>query len=365
MHLLENMRIDKTLVLLMSVLVMSCSVQTGLSRQINRPAFSIDSKRLFFEYCADKLCNLVMYNRSDKRLTLLLPADEGLRFASPGLAPKASQVAAITALRDSASPHNPQIVLIDWQRKTFQRLTSDVSHKSSPNFSYDGQKVAYIQSHRERTWNDGSPRATAWDVHTLELATGVTSRKTDFCFYGLSAPFFIPGSVDLAVSGEGPMCNYPDAGTPAGSKGYLKYKERFADDTILRLGPRRQKLEPWFSNGGHSSSPSVAQNGDVLFSSRTNLIDDIKKGYFNYDLFLRREGETRRLTRLKTFISASVLSPDGKYAAYVSDPERAHHFSLWVLDIENDTHEIIPLFALEGNNEVQVNISTLTEEAGH
>lgn len=174
----------------------------------------------------------------------------------------------------------------------------------------------------------------------------------------------MPGSDDLVFSGDGPMCNYPDSSWPIGSKGYLKYQERFAEDNVFLLGASRPSLEPWFRNEGHSSNPSVAKNGDVLFLSRTNQIDGIKKGYYNYDLFLRKNDTSRRLTYLKTIIMSNVLSPDSKHAAYISDPERNHHFSLWLLDIEKEKHEMILPPVLESSQEIQMKTVVLIEEAG-
>lgn len=358
----DEMKTIKTLVLLMSALVASCSVQSSPTKSIRNPAFSSDSKNLFFEYCEDKSCNLIMLSLGEKRLTKLLPAEKSLRFASPGMGQKANQAAAIIIPRKSPPSSTPELVLIDLQKSTFRKLTNDLSQKYAPNFSFDGNKLAYIQSHRDRTWFDGTPRPTGWEVHTIDMATGVSTKKTDFCFYGVSKPFFVPGSDDLVFSGDGPMCNYPDSAWPGGSKGYLKYKERFAEDEIFLLGASRPSLEPWFRNQGHSSNPSVAKNGDILFLSRTNKIDGITKGDFNYDLFLREKDTTRRLTHLKTMIMGNVLSPDSKYAAYISDPERNHHVSLWLLDIEKNKHELMLPAAFEGGQKLQIETVVLMEE---
>jgi Tol biopolymer transport system component len=303
-----------------------------------------------------------MYSIAEKTVTILRPADEKLQFSDAGFGPRVNEAVAIVSNRDAAVSRVTQVVVLKPLTSTFRRVTADASIKYKPNFSFDGQKLAYEQSDRDRTWANGSPRATAWDIHTLDVTTGVVDRVTSFCFWGLGRAFLYPGSDDLVFGAAAPMCNYPTAGAPADSKGYLIYKERFAENEIVRLGPNRKALEPWFKNGGHSSFPSVARNGDVLFVSRTNEMDGITKGFFNYDLFLWSDQKLRRLTRLKTALGASALSADGRFAVYVSDPERNHRESLWLYDIEKDTHELIPLAELEPGNEARVRIQVLAEE---
>lgn len=355
------MRLIRLLVLLFSILLASCSIRTGHLHSVGRTSFSSDSRYLFFDYCEDDRCDLVMLDLATRDLTFVVPSESQFRFSSPGIAPDANQLIAIIRERDSGTKQASQVVLIDWHRNTFWKLTQDDGVKASPNFSYDGRKVAYIESHRGRTWADGSHRPTSWDVHILDLSTGLSSRATSFCFYELSPPFFMPGSDDFVFSGHGPMCNYPQSSVADHTNGYLKYRELYAEDEIVRVGPARQSLEPWFRNGGHSTNPSVSKDGTVMFVSRINDMDGIKRGNYSYDLFAWQDGQIRRLTQQRTFIKSSALSADGKLAAYVSDPERDHHFSLWLLSLESKSSERIPLPALDGSGQLMVRTRTVTE----
>jgi len=332
--------------LLASTVVISCNGEEPASKSIRGPVFSVDGDKVFLDYCANRVCDLVMYSIAERTVTMLRPTNEKYRFGRAGLGPGSNQVVATISSRDGTPSRDTQIVVLDLPTNSYRQITSTASIKSSPNFSFDGRKLAYIQSHRDRTWFNGDPRATAWDLHTLELATGTTERFTSYCFWGLGQPFFYPGSDDLVVHADGPMCNYPSHDTPANANGYLKYRERFGDNNIVRLGPNRRTLEPWITNGPHSSSPSLSRTGDVLFVSRTNEMDGIKKGYFNYDLFLRHGDSTKRLTQLNTMMMGSALSADGRFAAYLSDPGRNQRESLWLFDIQLNTHEKVPLFGL-------------------
>lgn len=339
-------------IFLASIAIASCSDRERASESIRLrgPVFSVDGDKVFLDYCANRVCDLVMYSVADRTATKLRPENEKYKFGGAGLGPGHNQVVATYSDRDGAASRETQIVVLDLLANSYRLITSDASIKSAPNFSFDGQKLAYIQSHRDRTWFNGDPRATAWDIHTLDIPTGVSERVTSYCFWGLGRPFFYPASEDIVVHADGPMCNYPSVDAPAEAKGYLKYKERFGDNNIVRVGPNRRVLEPWITNGQHSSSPSVSRAGDVLFVSLTNNIDGIKKGYFNYDLFLRRGDSIRRLTQLNTIIVGSALSPDGRFAAYLSDPERDQSESLWVFDIEHNLHERIPIAHLLGSS---------------
>lgn len=349
--------------LLASTFVAACNDQERASESIRGPAFSVDGDKVFLDYCANRVCDLLMYSVAERTITMIRPADEKYRFGGAGLGPGLNQVVTTIASRDGTASRETQIVVLELQTNSYRQVTTDASIKSSPNFSFDGRKVAYTQSHRDRSWFNGDPRATAWDLHILDVGTGVNERITSYCFWGLGQPYFYPGSDDLVVYAEGPMCNYPNHDTPADAKGYLKYKEQFGDNNIVRIGPNRRVLGPWITNGQHSSSPSVSRTGDVLFVSRTNEMDGIKKGYFNYDLFLRRGDSIRRLTQLNTLMMGSALSPDGRFAAYLSDPGRDQRVSLWILDIERNTHEQIPIAELMNSGSGQMLIKSFGE--GH
>ena len=347
--------------LLASIVVASCKGQEhGTHISIRGPAFSVDGDKVFLDYCANSVCDLVMYSIAERTVTMIRPMDGSLGFGRAGVGPGPGQIVATIYARDQAAKRETQVVVLNLPSNTYRLITSDASIKSSPNFSFDGQKLAYIQSHRDRTWFNGSPRATSWDLHTLDLTTGKTERITSYCFWGLGHPFFYPGSDDLVFHAEGPMCNYPSPDTVE-AKGYLKYKDRFGENNIVRIGPSRTTLEPWIANGLHSSSPSVSKAGDVLFLSRTNEMDGIKKGDFNYDFFLRRGDSIRRLTQLKTMIMGSALSADGRFVAYLSDPERKQRVSLWIFDIERDSHQQIVLPELTESAVGQIPVRFMAE----
>ena len=353
-RLLSSLSARTAVWLFLAILNSACSTSAGVSTAIGikNPAFSSDSKTLFFDFCKGSECDLVAYSLEEQRFSRIVPVEEGFRFSSASMANHPALLAGELRYRKAEFTAYPQIVLIDLDSDTYRRLTNDPSHKYGPSLSFDDKSVAFIQSHRQRTWFNGDPRATGWDIHMLDIASGANTRATDYCFYGLSKPFIAPDNGDLIFSGEGPMCNYPEPGVASGKKDYKEYKERFGEDDIVRLGPIRKRLEPWFqTEGRHSTSPQVAWNGDVLFSSRTNLLDDIQKGYYNYDLFLKRGDQIRRLTWLKSSVGGIALSPNSAYAAYVSDPGRHHQFSLWLLNIETGESKQVALAALSSETE--------------
>lgn len=355
-------KITHLLALALLASLTACSTSATPTIEIENLSFSLDSRMLFFNFCKNSRCDLITYSLDNKGFTRIGPAEDMYYFGSIGFGRSKSQVVSMLRYRKAEFTSYPQVVLIDLNTKTYRKLTNDPSHKYAPNFSFDGSRVAYVQSHGQRTWANGEPRANKWDIHVLEIASGTESRVTNFCFYSVSKTFFVPDNADLVFSGDGPMCNYPTLGQPPGSKGYEQYERRFGEDTIIRMGPQRKNLEPWFqTTGKHSSNPHVASNGDVLFISRTNNMDGIKKGYYNYDLFLKRGDTIQRLTKLNTAMDGIALSPNSRYAVYLSDPERNRNRTLWLMNIEMKEQEQISLQALMTEIE-KIPVALVSEE---
>lgn len=355
-------KIVRLLILPLLAMLTACSTSATSPIKIENLAFSLNSRILFFNFCKDSKCDLIAYSLDNKTFTQIVPAEGMYHFGSAGFAGSESQLVSMLRYRKGEFTSYPQVALINLNTKTYRKLTNDPSHKYAPNFSYDGSKVAYVQSHGQRTWANGDPRANQWDIHILEVASGTESKVTNFCFYGVSKPFFAPDNADLIFSGDGPMCNYPNLDQPPGTKGFEQYRERFGEDTIVRMGPQRKNLEPWFqTKGRHSSAPQVARNGDVLFISRTNVLDGIKKGYYNYDLFLKLGDTVQRLTQLNTAMDGIAFSPNSRYAAYISDPERNRNRSLWLMNVETGESEQILLLALLTETE-KVPVQLISEE---
>lgn len=355
-------KIVHLLILVLLASLSACSTTAAPIVEIENLSFALDSRSLFFNICNSSRCDLIAYSLDNKGFTRITPAEDMYYFGSPGLGRSESQVASMLRYRQAEFTSYPQVVLINLNAKTYRKLTNDPSHKYAPNFSFDGSRVAYVQSHGQRTWANGEPRANKWDIHVLEVASGTESRVTNFCFYSVSKPFFPADNADLVFSSDGPMCNYPAHGQPPGSKGYEQYGKQFGEDTIIRLGPQRMNLEPWFQTvGRHSGNPQLARNGDVLFTSRTNILDGIKKGYYNYDLFLKRGDTIQRLTQLSTAMDGIAISPDSRYAAYLSDPERKRNRALWLMNIETKEKEQISLQALMTDIE-KIPVTLVSEE---
>lgn len=331
------------------VLSVACSTGGSVSEEISirNPGFSTDSKTLWFDYCKGSECDLVAYTIEDKQFSRIVPAEHKFWFSGVSVGGEPNLLSGVLRFRTGDFTSYPQILLIDLNSNTYRRLTNDPSHKYGPSLSFDNKSVAYIQSHRQRTWFNGSPRATGWDVHLFDIRSGVDKRATNYCFYGLSKSFIAPDNGDLIFSGDGAMCNYPEAATTSSEMDHTVYRKRFGEDNIVRVGSGRLYLEPWFqTQWKHAYAPSVARNGDVLFSSRTNELDGIQKGYYNYDLFLKRGEQLTRLTWLKSSLSGSALAPDSRYAAYISDPQRNRQTSLWLLNIETGETQQVSLVPL-------------------
>lgn len=310
---------------------------------IENLAFLSDSKTLLFVLCNTVRCDLITYAPSEQRFTRIVPDDDTLGFinASKGRAP--TEILTMFSARHGDFTNYAQIATVDLATQTYRTIKTGPSHKYDATFSSNGQKIAYVQSHGQRTWANGDPRTSDFDIHVLDLTTGIDTKVTNFCFYNVSRPYFAPDNDDLIFSGAGPKCNYPIPNSPHKTYGYKKYAEQYGEDSIVRIGGEKTVLEPWIrSQAKDSGNPQVADTGAVLFKVRTDLIDG-NQSQFNYDLFLKDQSGVRRMTQLNSVIAGMAIAPDGRTAAYVIGSRKNEAPSLWLMDLTTRIHTKVPL----------------------
>jgi len=75
-----------------------------------------------------------------------------------------------------------------------------------PTFSPDGRKIIFLRSGVLRERSMGGEMVSHWDVYEVELATGKERQLTDYRFYAISRPYYLPndkGIIFSAVNGKG------------------------------------------------------------------------------------------------------------------------------------------------------------------
>lgn len=226
-----------------------------------------------------------------------------------------------------------QIGILDLDRMTYRPITRGEGYKQLPSFSRDGRKIIYAQSNRVR--ESGRTRFSQWDFYETDVETGAMTRLTEFCFFAVDNPFYLADGERFIFSGEYPSCNFPSPGDKGKYDYYVKIHR---ENTIfLRTRDDKSPLTPLFYNGETSHSPLLTDDGRIFFISRTNEMDGIKVGNYNYDLFVQEHGNIRRLTNLQTFLTSIAVSPAGDIVAYESDKQRNQERTHWILQVQDGT----------------------------
>jgi Tol biopolymer transport system component len=299
--------------------------------------FSPDSKKLYLEFVdTSRHLRIGWMDLATKQVTLFAPQNTQDELASPSSSADGKQLAIV--IKAAASNYEKsQIGVLDLESNTYRTITKSDSYKQLPSFSRDGKKIIYAQPAYRR--ESGKTRFSDWDIYETDVATGAEHRLTDFCFFAVGKPFYLEDGERFIFFGEYPSCNYPSRANPD----YLAYKKRYQGNDIFmrRMGTEELPLEPLLQNVKHTSAAFLTQGGKIFFVSRTNEMDGIKWGNFNYDIFEYEGGAIKRLTNLKTALSGLVVSPRGEVAAYISDPSRNRNHENWMMDVNNGIHSKI------------------------
>lgn len=297
--------------------------------QIRHPRFSPRNDKLAFNYCRRTVsCTIGLYDLTTGSLSYY-QAPENEIWADANFSPDGTNLAfVVIPIIDHKRDLTGQVAIMNSDGSGIRKLTDSPTFKSSPSFSPDGQRIIYARANErpERTRNP----IGGFDVYEVTLNAGPERRLTNFIFYLMTAPFYLPDGKHFIFSGEGERCHWKtlDEFTQCGKQ----YKEQYQGNRIFIMEPEDSTLHPAFVNGDYSDAPHISHDGSkILFVSRTNKIDGVH-GQFNYDLFLRKDGVINRLTRLGTFLYGATLSPDGTRIALLSDKERNKKPTLWVMN---------------------------------
>ncbi|BCS53644.1 hypothetical protein GSbR_07590 [Geobacter sp. SVR] len=159
-----------------------------------------------------------------------------------------------------------------------------------------------------------------WDVYELEIATGRERRLTTYEFYAITRPFYLSDGKRFIFSGYGPQG--------------ISEEDLRNLNTIRLMDGLKNSLAPPFQHTTWASSPTIADDGTIVFVSRTNEMDGTK-GNYTYDLFVHHGGTTRRLTTMRyTIITEPFLSLDGQFVVYLASRTKEEGPSIWLARVD-------------------------------
>lgn len=299
--------------------------------------FSPDVGQLVLTYCTDRpVCRFGIFDLRKKVFSELIPHNPDHVWESGSFSADGARVA-ISVRRRSEDGRFAQIGILNLGTMSLTELSQSQSFKTAPSFSHDGKKIIFAQSNRER--ESGKTRFSDWDIYELDVDGRNERRLTAFRFFAVSPPAYLPGNERFIFSGEAPK----EYISPSGETGYKVYQALFRDNGIFVLPiTGKQILSPFLTNGESSYLPVISSDGaKIIYTARTNKLDGVKTR-FTYDLFLFDGKVHKRLTRLDSLISDTVLSNDGGTVALVQQPHRRlSSRQLRLLDVRSGRIELL------------------------
>lgn len=198
-----------------------------------------------------------------------------------------------------------------------------------PSFSPNGKRIIYAKSRfkRERAFPLRGTMDTAWDVYEVDVATGTEQRLTNFDFYEMSWPHYMPDGKRFIFSAMGPV--NPKG---RGPKDFREYEKLYQKNFIFIMDGIDNELKPAFTYGSNSSNPCVMPDGAIIFLSEASVADSSKA---TRDLFIYRKGQIKRLTQLDSWIVLATVSDDGKQIIFSKKSDKkARNSSKWLMNTD-------------------------------
>ncbi len=188
-----------------------------------------------------------------------------------------------------------------------------IKFNTKPSFSPDGKKIIFQRaSMRRKHVTSGRNMLTSWDVCELDIKTKAVKKLTDYQFYEMSRPFYLSDSKRFIFSATGPIIDDKDFNE--------NYRKQYQYNHIFIMDGVNNELKPAFLHGIWTSEPFVAKDDTILFLSITNEMDGLPPKPENYDLFLKKGGTIKRITKDQgyRFIMQPSISFDEKRISFLA-----------------------------------------------
>jgi len=195
------------------------------------------------------------------------------------------------------------------------------------SFSPDGKRIIYAKARlkRERAYPLRGTMQAAWDVYEVDVATGIEHRLTNYDFYKMSTPYYMPDGKRFIFSAEGPVNS-----TGKGPKSFKEYEEMYQKNFIFIMDGINNELKPAFTYGSNSAEPCIMPDDAIIFLSETSAKDSSKA---TQDLFIYKNGQVKHLTQLDSWIGLARISSDGKHIIFSKrSDKKTYDHSKWLMN---------------------------------
>lgn len=321
-RLLRNIGIG-LLILMLGIFYFGCrEKRTGREQfSFSSPSLSYYNDRLLFTSCRDLSgepweCAIIEYDIQNKSSRIV---KKGREYYEGAVYSWDGKRIAYTVLKAGVSCN---IFVMDADGKNNEQLTFDANKDSQeiststgrikkvtwngrPSFSPDGTRIIFQRARiiRRHTVTQ-QPVTGCWDVFEISIPDKRIRQLTDYGFYKMSKPHFMPDGKRFIFSAKGATKN---------CKGY---DPKTDSGNIYMMDGTNNIFRPAFVYGQAALNPSITRDGTILFTSISDKTGDpvSTKG-----LYLKRGSTVKEATRLHEFNSDpdSSISLDGTKILYM------------------------------------------------
>lgn len=323
--------------------------QTAISKEMQTftygsPSFTPDSQKLVFDRCQpNHECQIHILDLETSKLTYYRPPAGQIWFSGK-FSPDGKQIAFVAVpllAKDSGYGDrdwgNAQIGLMDADGRNVRMLTHSHGYKQSPNFSWSGKKVIYVQGELR---SPGSKTLAAKnDAFEIDLESGRTRQLTDHKFYQMGRPSYLPGDKSFVVDCVGPSTRGQVTTESMQYAAKLQKQNHYSEVCRFDLTPTPQELlllftDPFF----YASAAKVDYASNIYFRAQPNERDRIRVYRSPPD------GQLESWVRKPHLQPRGFeVSPDGRFWVEISHPVLDDDLNgIFMLDLTDGNWREIP-----------------------
>lgn len=238
-----------------------------------------------------------------------------------------------------------QIAIMDADGRNVRLLTNTSGYKMAPNFSWSGKKVLFTQG--EMRAPGSKSIAAGLDAYEIDLESGNVQQLTDFKFFQMGRPSYLPGDEQFVVFADGPS-KIPgvaegDVSTLWKIRDAFEKKYNNSQVYVFNARPGSQALEPLFGQLFNAGDPVVDAKGNLYFKASDGRTlrhyQSMKDGVLRNYSFLSSSSQFRSLTLQPRY---SEVAPEGSHLAVVTGSRNPSDYSgIFLLNFATDRWEEI------------------------
>lgn len=305
-------RITGMIILALIITVGGCATMQAKdnSDTISNLSFSYDGKKVFFDRCRPRGCQIQVYDLETGELAAYQsPANERWSMAKQSYDGKQIVFSVMPIVRGSINIAEMQIAVMDTDGKNYRKVTTGPGAKLYPVFSHSGTKVLYARSAYLR--KQGATPAAKYDAWEVDLTTGRQTQLTFFKYFYMNNLTYFPDDERFIYYGGMPEA-FPgldltkvDAkdGQELLKQEQMKKNVGIGGVIVMRKGDALPRERYNFGKKFFAESPLLSKDGSVLI---------VNKGMSAGKLYLHSSDGNHRLVGSGGSVTSAAISPDGE-----------------------------------------------------